>query len=131
MISKFLEKKVEVILDGSSQKGENSLELEYYLLESDYAGCMGGQLMQSMTIPACMGEQLKQSTTSPVNEERKLQKEYGIEIVKKHLGILNERRQFANIFNTREKTKELIDLLVENTVTPSTLPYILDDLLGQ
>ena len=103
MVSKFLEKKVEVILDGSCQRGENSLELEYYLLESDFAG----------------------------DEERKSQKEYGIEIVKKHLGMLNERRQFDNIFNTREKTKELIDLLVENTVTPSTLPYILDDLLGQ
>jgi hypothetical protein len=112
MISKFLEKKVEVILDGSCQRGENSLELEYYLLESDFEGCMGGQL-------------------SSEDEDRKSQKEYGIEIVKKHLGILNERRQFGNIFNTKEKTKELIDILVKNTVTPSTLPYILDDLLGQ
>lgn len=117
MVSKFLEKQVEVILDGSSQRGENSMELEYYLLESDYTGCMG--------------EQLSQPTTGTRDEERKSQKAYGIEIVKKHLGIFNERRQFDNIFSTKEETRKLLDLLVENTVTPSTLPYILDDLLGQ
>ena len=113
MVSKFLEKKVEIVLGGSMQREENSLELEYYLLESDYMGCADEQPTRSMTC----------------DEERK--KTYGIEIVKKHLGILNERRQFDNIFNTREKTKKLVDLLAENTVTPSTLPYILDDLLGQ
>jgi hypothetical protein len=116
MVSKFLEKQVEVILDSSSQRGENSLELEYYLLESDFTGCMD--------------EQMTFSTTSLGDEDRKSQKAYGIEITKKHLGILNERKQFVNIFNTREKTKKLLDLLVENTVTPSALPYILDDLLG-
>ncbi len=117
MISKFLEKQVKVILDTTSQGGENSLELEYYLLESDFAGCMV--------------EQLRESTTSTENEERTSQKMYGIEIVKNHLGLLNERKQFVDIFDTREKTRKLLELLIENTVTPSTFPYILDDLLGQ
>lgn len=103
MVSRFLEKKVEIILDGFSTKEENSLELEYYLLESECAE----------------------------DEERRAQKIYGVEIVKRYQGILNEKKQFENIFSTREMTKNLVDLLAVNTVTPSTLPYILDDLLGQ
>ena len=102
MISKFLEKRVEFEYDGFLQKLRNTLELEYYLLESD-----------CFEIEDCRS-----------------QKTYGIEIVKKHQGILNERRKFENIFSTREKTKNLINLLAENTVTPATLPYILDDLLA-
>ena len=117
MVSKFLEKQVEIVLDGSMHRGENSLELEYYLLESDSAGCAD--------------EQPPRLANGMGHDERKPQKAYGIEIVKKHLGILNERKQFENIFSTREKTKKLLELLAENTVTPSALPYILDDLLGQ
>lgn len=101
MVSKFLEKKVEIMLDELSPIAGNSLELEYYLLESEFT------------------------------EEEKAQKAYGVEIVKKQPGIPNERKQYKNIFNSREKTKNLVDLLAANTVTPSTLPYILDDLLGQ
>lgn len=102
MISRFLEKRVEIEPDGFPQRNGNTLELEYYLLESEYAEA----------------------------GERELLKTYGVEIVKKHQGILNERKQYDNIFNTREKTRNLIALLAENTVTPSSLPYILDDLLG-
>lgn len=102
MVNKFLEKRVEVEFEGVYQRQGNSLELEYYLLESEYADI----------------------------GEREIQKIYGVEIVKKHQGILNERKQFENIFSNREKTKNLVDLLAENTVTPSALPYILDDLLG-
>jgi hypothetical protein len=103
MLSKFLEKKVEIILDGFSPKEENSLELEYYLLESDCAG----------------------------DEEKGFQKAYGVEIVKKHKGLLNERKKFENVSCSRQTTQNLVELLAANTVTPSTLPYILDDLIGQ
>lgn len=102
MVSKFLEKRVEIEFEGLSKRPENSLELEYYLLESEYTEI----------------------------GKREMQKSYGIEIVEKHQGILNTRKQFENIFCTREKTKDLVDLLAENTVTPTSLPYILDDLLG-
>ena len=102
MVNKFLEKRVEIEFEGNNQRQGNSLELEYYLLESEYADKV----------------------------ENVPQKIYGIEIVKKHQGILNERKKFENIFNTREKTKNLVELLADNTVTPSTLTYVLDDLLG-
>jgi hypothetical protein len=102
MVSKFLEKQVEVEYDGLQQRSENAIELDYYLLESEYSEI----------------------------GDMETQKGYGVEIVKKHKGILNEKKHFENIFSTREKTKNLIDLLAKNTVTPSSLPYILDDLLG-
>lgn len=102
MVCKFLEKRVEIKCDGLYQGVGNSFELEYYLLENE-DNALG---------------------------EREAKKNYGIEIVKKHQGILNESKQFQNIFNTRGKTKNLVELLAENTVTPSSLPYILDDLLG-
>lgn len=102
MVSKFLEKRVEIKYDEIYQGLGNSFELEYYLLEKED------------------------------NEigDRETKKIYGIEIVKKNQGILNESKQFQNIFNTRIKTKNLVELLAENTVTPSSLPYILDDLLS-
>jgi len=103
MVSKFLEKKVEIEYDEFHQRPSNKLELEYYLLENEEAK---------------VGDQ-------------EIVKTYGVEILKKHNGILNEKKQFENIFNTREQTKELVELLSDNTVTPSTLPYILDDLLGR
>ena len=102
MIKKFLEKRVEVEFEGLNQKQGNKLELEYYLLESDYIDI----------------------------GERDTEKSYGVEIVKKNDGFQNERKHFENIFNTREKTKGFVELLAANTVTPSTLPYILDDMLG-
>ncbi|MEN6316488.1 MAG: DUF6514 family protein [Clostridiaceae bacterium] len=102
MVSRFLEKKVEIECDEFHQRPNSKLELEYYLLERE-----GGK--------------------SGDNESEKT---FGIEILKKNDGVLNETKQYENIFNTREKTKGLVKLLAENTVTPSTLPYILDDLLG-
>ena len=61
------------------------------------------------------------------NNERVL---YGIEIVKKHLGKITERVMFRDIFNSRKKTSDLIDLLARNTVTPMSLASILDDILA-
>lgn len=103
MIRKFLEKKVEIEYDEVNQNPVNKLELEYYLLESEY--------------------------TENESKGGVLYKTYGIEIIKRHNGS-KERKQFESIFNTREKTKSLVNLLADNTVTPSTLPYVLDDLLG-
>lgn len=55
---------------------------------------------------------------------------YGVEIVKKHFGEVSERVMFRDIFNSREKTSDLIELLARNTVTPMSLATILDDILA-
>jgi hypothetical protein len=102
MINKFLEKRVEIETDENPQTEEKSFELEYYLLESD----------------------------TDENCEKDLYKGYGVEIIKKHHGFPEESKRFVNIFNTRERTQDLVELLANNTVTPSTLAYVLDDLLG-
>jgi len=102
MVYKFFEKHVKIEEKDSSRKPENLMELDYYLLESEFDEA----------------------------ENREISKAYGIEIVKRHNGGAVERKQFKNIFPSKEKTKNLIELLAEQTVTPLTLPYILDDLLG-
>lgn len=102
MVSKFLEKTVEVEYDNDSKIKPDLLELEYYLLECEKFD----------------------------SEKKEECKTYGIEIVKKHSGIVEENRKYENIFSNRKKIKSLVDLLAENTVTPSSLPYILDDLIG-
>ncbi len=101
MISKFLEKRVEVEMGEDPQQNRNAMELEYYLLE----------------IETDAGEQ-------------ELKKAYGIEILKKQQGIHEEKKKYQDVFCSRERTKNLVEQLAENTVTPVTLPYILDDILG-
>jgi hypothetical protein len=54
---------------------------------------------------------------------------YGIEIVKKVQGLPSESIGFENVHSDKEKIKKIIALLAENTVTPVSLPDILDDLL--
>lgn len=104
MICKFFEK--HVVVEGSEhgQKIKNEMELDYYLLESG-----------SEDVDA---------------DKQEIQKAYGVEIIKKQIGRPDERKQYKNIFPSRDKAKNLIELLAEQTVTPSTLSYILDDLLG-
>jgi len=102
MICRFFEKHVEVERNECSQKAEDMMKLDYYLLESD----------------------------SEDDDIRGEQKVYGVEIVKKQDGSTDEQSQFRNIYANREKVKNLIRLLAEHTVTPSSLPDILDDLIG-
>ncbi len=102
MVNRFLEKRVEVDFNDNTLKTGNSIELEYYLLE-------------------CENTELS---------DTEVQKTYGVGIVKKHHGILNESKQFANIFNSRDQARSLIENLAQHTVTPTSLLYILDDLLG-
>lgn len=102
MICKFFEKHVVVEGTERGQKIMNNMELDYYLLESEYDD----------------------------TDLQEIQKAYGVEIIKKQIGRPDERKQYKNIFPSRDKAKSLIELLAEQTVTPSTLSYILDDLLG-
>lgn len=102
MIFRFFEKHVEVDRNECGQKSKDRMELDYYLLESEYddADVQGAQ------------------------------KIYGVEIIKKQNGIADEQKQYRNIYPNKERAKKLIELLAEQTVTPSTLSYILDDLIG-
>jgi len=101
MGEKFLEKRVTLDLEDEN-RNTGSIQLEYYLLES--------KLNES-------------ETEEPRNA-------YGIEIVKKSQEESIEIQRYNDICFTREKIRGLIELLAKNTVTPVSLPYILDDLLG-
>lgn len=102
MASKFLEKRVEIECGESGYQEGNTMELEYYLIES-MTDCIGNN---------------------------GIQKTYGVEIKIKQQGIPGESISFENVYPSREKTMSLIELLAEQTVTPSTLAYVMDDLLG-
>ena len=101
MISKFLEKKVEICKQENTIEPGNMLELEYYLVESDD---MADDFAEGLG--------------------------YGVEIIKKELGMAEESKMFKNIYCDREATRLLIEKLAFNNVTPVSLPYILDDSLG-
>lgn len=102
MISKFLEKKIEILVAENSGITGNTLELEYYLVESD----------------------------NDMPEDMDTDKGYGVEIVKKEFGLTKESKMIKNIFCSRKTAEELLILLADNSVTPVTLPYILDDTMG-
>lgn len=102
MISKFLEKRIEIEPQEITCNSGNPLELEYYLIECDFEK----------------------------EECIEAEKGYGVEIVKKENGSIMESAIIRSIYNNRENTEDLVKKLAENTVTPITLNYILDDLIG-
>ncbi len=79
----------------------NELMLEYYLLECEYTG-------DPDFIP---------------------QKTYGIEIVKL-TGSTVEKYAVENFAFCRECTRNVLNMLAKNTVTPVSMPFILDDICG-
>ena len=102
MSCKLLEKHKEAEREISDEIMGNKSELEYFILISE---------------------------TNDLENDT-IQQTYGIEIAKKVEGVLSESKAFENVFNDIEKTKEFIRVLAENTVTPVSLLYILDDFLG-
>lgn len=101
MISRFLEKKVEI--EGREIETQvNCLELEYYLVESVGSDCT----------------------------EAEDTREYGVEIVEKELDRVVDSKMFKNIYSCRSKVQDLIEILARNSVTPVSLPYVLDDMIG-
>jgi len=102
MISKFLEKKVEITLNDDLEQLKNPINLEYYLLESDEHDM----------------------------EEVNVEKVFGVEIVKKVNGCSDEIETVKNLSCCRENARDILEKLARNTVTPVGLPYILDELLG-
>lgn len=102
MLSKFLEKKLEVSTKDGEINLEKPMQLEYFLLESE------------------------------VKDRGELhgKKVYGIEVVKNDGKGCYETEMVKDLFNCRESTKALLDKLADNMVTPVSLFYILDDLIG-
>jgi hypothetical protein len=109
---KFLEKKVELgpveRIDGK----ESNLELTYYLLENDS--------------PAS-DESLNNNYFNEKYPEYKI---YGIEIVKKDELADIENVRIENLYCCRESAKKILESLARNTVTPVSLSFVLDDMIG-
>lgn len=102
MIIKRLEKKVNVNGEEIIQDLTCPMQLEYYMTKSDIEG----------------QEELRGVTA------------YGIEIVK-ILGDKETERQMVKNFCCNEVlAKETISMLADNTVTPSGLYFVLEDLIG-
>lgn len=102
VISKILEKKVKLTPDDKGVEFEKPIELEYYLIESKSDDC----------------------------DELKGKKVYGFEIVKRILNKESERKLIKNFSCCKKSTKDVLDKLINNTVTPVTLDFIIDDILG-
>ena len=91
-------RKVSVEYETWEGLGRKELNLEYYLLESDYC------------------------------ESKELNRAYGFEIRKIQNGQLKEMVTEYGIGGTHARAKEFIEVLAENAVTPVEVPYILDDM---
>jgi hypothetical protein len=102
MLCKLKEKCKETAREIFDESQGNKLELEYYLLISETEDC----------------------------ENNAILKTYGIEIVKKANGLLSESKGFENVHTDKERMRDIIGIMAENTVTPVSLQDILEDLLG-
>lgn len=101
MVSKYLESRVEIELDeGSNSNGK--MQLEYYLIESDHNQGYD-----------CYGDKV-----------------YGIEVVKKDSDYYAESELIRNLSNSKEDTRDILNILAKNTVTPVQLSSVIDDLMA-
>lgn len=99
---KYLEKKVEILPGECSGEIKKNIELLYYLLETD-----------PCDIDTKTGEKF-----------------YGIEILKRTEEKKYECEMIRNFSNSETSTKNLLEILATNKVTPVTLPFVMDDILG-
>lgn len=102
MINRLLEKSVELIPNENAMVFKSSMKLEYYLLESN----------------------------SDDMDELSGKKVYGVEIIKKVDGMNDEMQVVKNLSCCINKTKAVINKLAKNSVTPVSLRFILDDMIG-
>lgn len=102
MIKKLLEKKVEISTDENQILFNSPIKLEYYLLESEL-------------------EQI---------DELKGIKVFGIEVIKKLHGVEDEIISYKDYSSNVFKTKDLLNILANNSVTPVGVSYVLEDIMG-
>lgn len=65
---------------------------------------------------------------------RQKEKQYGIGIIKTEIGsneFIEEKQEINNICNQKEEVESLLNILLENKVTPIHLKYVLEDLVLQ
>ena len=101
MIKKYLQRKVKIRCD-EEPDSERPIELEYYLVESkvDYV---------------------------PELREKVV---YGVSISKRINDACSEERVVINFSCCEHNTRQMINRLADSAVTPTSLEYILDDMLG-
>ena len=102
-INKTLERTVKLIPEDKYWGLKESFDLEYYLLESEIKGF----------------------------DELEGKKAYGFEIVKKPTKGKSESCSVTNFSCCKESTSRVLNSLAESTVTPISLHFILDDILGE
>ena len=101
MLNKFLQRKVEIEPVESIIGVKGTIELEYYLVESE----------------------IKK------HDELTGKKAFGIEIVKK-IANNCEVETIKNLSFCRDNTIAVLEKLAANTVTPIALNYVIDDMMG-
>ena len=101
MLTKFLERRLIMDSDGEIMF-EKLIELDYYLIES-YLDNVG------------------------FREENKT---YGIGIAKKINSTCFEEMIIENYSICLDETRSTLKILADNSVTPDSLIYVLDDMLG-
>ncbi len=114
-MNRFFEKHVEIERNEDGQMSKTMMALDYYLLEDER------EWEIKEDIDDITGDTIRRMET---------RKSYGIEIVKSQIGAPDEKECFRDLFQSRERAQGLVQMLVRQTVTPSALPYILDDLIG-
>ena len=101
-MQRYLEKQVDITKDENEKHINETIHLDYYLLES--------------------------KPSDP--EEFQGRTAYGIEIVKWVKNQMDETAAFKDLFSSKEEARELLKKLAFNTVTPMAFPDIMEDCLG-
>lgn len=102
MLIKYLENKVELEPIDCLTVAKEPVELEYYLIESEING----------------EEELDGKTV------------FGIEIVKRVNDIRVESSIIKDVSCLREDTLRILRIMARNTVTPISLPFIIEDIIN-
>ncbi len=102
MHNKFLIRRVDNVTSEAPESKTGSFVLEYYIIESEL----------------------------PESNDFGKVIVYGLEIVKKLTSELSEKNQIENVFCSREAAEGLVNILAVNSVTPVSLGYIIEDMLG-
>lgn len=102
MLKRKIERRILINNDAENYGYDMPIELEYYLLESE----------------------------ANYREEPTGRKIYGLGIAKKIDETCYEEKTVRNFSCNINETKKVIKKLADNEVTPITLEFILDDMLG-
>lgn len=105
MANRLFEKKIELLQDENMVGFKSPMKLEYYLIES--------KIDDADEIDELSGKKV-----------------YGIEIVKKIDGLKDEMKAVKNLSCCIEKTKDVLEMLAKNSVTPVGLQFVLEDMIG-